>query len=250
MHRFVLTALLFTTSPATAQDAGSQARESPSISVSGEGRIKTKPDLANISYSIVTEGATPDAATSSLANKSKAISAALSSLSPEGISSETGAVSLKAAKSSDCKQDDDDDTPRLSSGPCAIKGYIASMTVRVRLAPALAGTAVGLAARLGATGAEIEGFSLREPRVARDQALAAAVADARAKAIAIAAASGAKLGPLLSASDADYADKANDIIITARRRGVASSPAPIEVAIDPSPVETSARISARFAILP
>ncbi len=250
MRKLLLVALLSGTTPAVAQQAPPPSHDTPSISVSGEGRIKTRPDIADISYSVTTEGSTPDAATSSLADKVKAIGDALAGLSPEGASSETGSVSLKAARSPDCKQGgDDDDTPRLSTGPCAYKGYVASMSVHVRLAPQVAGTAVGLAARLGATEAEIESFSLRDQHPPRAQALAAAVADARAKAAAIAEAGGARLGPLMTANDLENNQAYNDIIVTAERRNVAGSPPPIQIAIDPKPVETVARVSATFAIL-
>jgi uncharacterized protein YggE len=91
----------------------------------------------------------------------------------------TGELSIVEERDKAC--DDDDDQPRLSTGACAVRGYIATLEGSVRISPVKdAGTALSLATRLGASNSQLSNYSLRDPSNARRQAEAAAIADAHA----------------------------------------------------------------------
>ena len=144
---------------------------------------------------------------------------------------------------------DGDDTPVLGTGPCAISGYVATSSATIRMASFKeAGTAVGLAGRLGAAKAEIDDFSLKSQTEARRQATAAAFADARARATTIAQASGAKLGATVTVRDEEAGAAGNDIVVTSAQNLGRLSPAPIRIDVAPAPVKTTARLIVTFAL--
>ena len=78
-----------------------------------------------------------------------------------------------------------------------------------------------------------------------------AVADARRQAATIARAAGAKLGPILQLRDQNFRP-ANEIV--ASDIGVLAPPAPppprapIEIPVNPQPIETNAQVYVSFAI--
>lgn len=75
--------------------------------------------------------------------------------------------------------------PRLSTGDCAVTGFIATMQTRVRTyAVAKAATAAGLASRLGASDARLQGYALSNPEAAQARANTAAIAVATRRAAA------------------------------------------------------------------
>lgn len=243
----MLSILMFGAVPAAAQSLPQR----PSITVLGIGEVKTPPDLAMVAYGVRGEGATPDDATRALVVKQKAIASALASLSPEEIQISNGSVNVRASRSSACQSQDYGPGPQLSTGSCAVLGYVARMDVTVRMAPKTAGTATGLASRLGAEQANIQRFGLRSDAVARRAAIAAAITDAKAQAAAIAAASGQQLGDILEVRDQN-AFSQSDIVVTGSMLAAPppppAPPPPVEIAISPEPVTSAARITVTFAI--
>lgn len=233
--------------------AGAQAADAPappSITVEGIGQVETMPDVATISFSIRGEGAVADAATRNLVAKQQAILGGLATLGDGRMQIRTGEVSLNEARAGDCNSDDDDKV-RLSTGKCAVTGYVAQVSVTVRMGSVKdAGTAVGLAARLGASNARMSGFDLLQPGDAKRRAAAAAIADARTKAEAIAAASGDRLGPIQKVIDSEAMGGIGDeIVVTGTRNNLRRlPPPPVAVDIRPEPVKTTARFSVTFAI--
>lgn len=222
----------------------------PSITVAGVGRIETAPDLAEINFSIRGEGMSPDAATRSMVAKQKAVLDGLASLGDGRMRIRTGNVSVNAARAGDCGGDgDDDDKAHLSTGKCAVTGYVAGISVTVELSAVNdAGTAVGLAARLGANNPHMSGFELAKPGEGAGRAAAAAIADARSKAQAIAAGAGERLGPILKVVDNDSRNGVGDEIVVTGLRRNAPPPPPVAVDIRPEPVETVANLTVTFAI--
>lgn len=222
----------------------------PSIQVVGVGTVSTKPDQAMLVYWVTGEGKTADAASADLAAKQKAITAGLAGLLGADLQLTSGEVSVMETRSPKCEGPGNyNNRPRLSDGDCALTGFIATLqgTARTRVVEK-AGTAAGLAARLGARDARISGFQLSDPAAAQRRATAAAIANARSQAEAMAAGAGVRLGELLSLSDQSGR---NEMIVTgAASRMVAPPPppAPVEIAITPRPLETQARVYAQFAI--
>ena len=107
--------LLLTGTAAAAQETTVQR----TIRVAGQGKVRTPPDIARLQYWVRGEGATPDAATATLAAKQKAIVGGLTGLLGAGTEATTGEVTVLEVRDRGC-----DDTrgygsqPRLSQGAC------------------------------------------------------------------------------------------------------------------------------------
>ena len=252
MRAMIVLALVAGSSPATAQQ---RPEREPTIQVSGFAKVTTKPDIATLSYSVNGEGKTADAASGALAAKQKAIVAGLKGLLGRETDLSSADVTIVETRAAECNaQGGYNNRMQLSEGVCAITGYVASLNGTGRTAAVdKAGTAVGLAARLGARDARVQGFALRDPGEAQRRATTAAIANARTKAEAMAAGAGVKLGRLVSLNDQSGT---NDIVVTGAYASefapppAPPPPAPVEIAISPQPIETSARVFAQFAIAP
>ena len=241
--------LLSMTAPALAQTAD----RPPSIQVVGTATVSTPPDVATLVYWITGEGKTADEASSVLATKQKAITGGLVALLGRETQLSSGEISVIETRSPQCDGPGNfNNRPRLSEGACAITGYIATLqgTGRTR-AVSKAGTAAGLAARLGARDARVQGFVLGDPADAERRATSAAIADARARAQVMATSAGVRLGELISLNDQNSAyQSANDIGRFVALAAQPAPPAPPPVTIDVAPrlIETQARVFAQFAI--
>ncbi len=243
------------------------------IVVTASGSVETAPDMATLTLTIRGEGKTPDAATSKLAAKQKAVIAGLRALDGK-IDIRTGSISISEARSGDCDNrrgytgDPESEADALSSaaadlsdmaedtgrkpqrGPCVVIGRVAEIETTIIMRSVKdAGTAVGLAGRLGAREAKVENFGLHDEADASNRATAQAIASARAQAQTIAVASGAKLGPLVSVVDGS--DRGAPMLMmydVMQSAAPAVAPPPIVVDIAPKPVETNARLIVTFAI--
>lgn len=224
----------------------------PTIQVVGTATVSTKPDRANLVYWVTGEGKTADEASSQLAAKHKAISGGLSELLGRGTEMSAGEVSVIETRETACDGPGNyNNRPRLSTGACAVTGYIATLQGNVRTgAIDKAATAAGLAARLGARDARLQNFFLSNPEEAQRRANTAAIADARAKAESMASGAGVQLGQLLTLND----QNAGDVVVTGNLAAPPAPPppamatAPVRIDVSPRPIETRARIYARFAI--
>jgi len=268
-------ALCMLATPTVAQSLTPQPN---TILVMASGSVKTPPDTANLAIVIRGEGKTPDDATRALAAKMKAITNGLRSLDPT-VDIRTSSVAIGEAYAGTCNRDADlplstelriaaaadalsTEADQLVGGeppattknprnPCAVTGYIARSDASVRMHKiADAGTAVGLAGRLGASSAGLESFDLTSDDKARAAATAAAIANARAQAGAIAAGSGTKLGGIVSVADGtgDVVVAMEKLAHTTTAYDVLSSPPPVPIDIAPKPVVTSARLLVTFAV--
>lgn len=239
--------------PAVAQDADDRLA---TIQVVGIATVETPPDRARLAYWVTGEGKTPDEATTALAAKHRTIRDGLQALLGRDTHLAAGDVSVSEVRSPQCAGPGDyDNRPRLSEGACAVTGYIATLQGTGRTtAVGKAATAAGLAARLGARDARVPGFELSDRNAAQRRATAAAIADARAKAEAMATGAGVRLGELVMLNDQIGG---GDIMVTGshaedigrfRRTPAPAAPPAVAIDITPRPIETQARVYARFAI--
>lgn len=258
--------------PAPALAQAIQDAKPATIVVVGHGSIETAPDRATLMLTIRGEGRTPDAATSALAGRQKAVLSGLRSLDPQ-LEVQTGSIAISEARAGNCdngsgfteSHSDQDVAHALDAaadaltdraqdssakGPCIVIGRVAEIEATVILNSVKdAGTAVGLAGRLGAREARVNAFGLRSEADASDRAVTAAIANARAQAQAIAKASGARLGSLISVSDvSDRGGRVLRLYDVNQALAPAVMPAPVVVDITPKPVETEARLIVTFAI--
>jgi uncharacterized protein YggE len=250
-HRLVLAAAVaLATIPTSARAQAPQPEQV--IEVTGSATVRTAPDLALLTYWLRGEGTTADQAAAALVATQKAVEGGLAGLLGTAAEITTGAVTLVETRDRSC--DDGRGQPRLSQGACAPTGYMARLDSSVRTTNLdKAGTAVGLAGRLGARDARLTGHVLADPADAMKRATLAAIRDARARAEAAAAGAGVGLGPLLLLRDQTNAP---DLVVTARRMDNAPAPPPppppppIEISLKPKPIETRAQVVLRYAIKP
>jgi len=229
-----------------AQPVVQSVAERPRIIVEGYGEVKSAPDVAVIGYSLRGEGATSDDAVRAMVASGSRIEAALRTIDPAA-QPKTGNVRVTAVTSSDCKERDDGEL-QLSTGACAIAGYIATQSITVRTGMVKhAGTMVGLIGRHGGQGANIRDFDLRDPRQAQRQATAAALTDAGAKAAVIASAGHVALGRLLSVTTTGRNGAEIVLTGTLRQANVREAPA-VAVNLDPEPIVTGANLTVTYAI--
>jgi uncharacterized protein YggE len=163
----------------------------------------------------------------------------------------TSEVKIDAVRSSDCKEREYG-PQQLSTGACAISGYVATQSVTVRT-PAVkeSGTMVGLVGRAGGLNAHIESFSVRDSRPQQQQAIVAALADAASKAAAIAAASHVQLGPILNITSERRNDNNLPVIVSGTRIPSVSAPPappPVPVSVAPEPLTTNSYVTVIYAI--
>ncbi|MDB5705014.1 MAG: hypothetical protein JWN66_2130 [Sphingomonas bacterium] len=266
-----------TPSPALAQ-TGREAKPA-TITVSATGSVESAPDKASLSISIRAEGKTADAATAALAARQNAVISGLRSLDPK-VEVQTSAVSIREAYAGACDNgnrfsmgSDDlesladnldamadavslaaddmaDGVPaRTGKKDCTVVGRVAQIEATVIMSSVKdAGTAVGLAGRLGASRARLDDFGLRDDSAASNGAIAKAMENARAKAQAIAAASGATLGGIVSVDDGSERGMSGGLRMFAMQAPAVMAPPPIMIDVSPKPVETNARLTVTFAI--
>ncbi len=232
------------------------AQEAPgrTVQVMGTGIVQTVPDIALLDIYLRGEGATPDAATTAIAAKQTAVSEGLTSLLGSGNELTAGNVTIIEARGSSCADARGyGSQPRLSTGDCAVTGFIATMQTRLKTrAVGKAATAAGLASRLGASDARVQGFALSDPNAAQARANTAAIAVAAQRATALASGAGLRLGPIVMIRDqANY-----DIVVSASYAPPPPPPppaprvSPVVIDIKPTPIETRAQVFITYAIAP
>lgn len=186
------TGVLFVPSAAR---AGHQAAEKPprTITVTGEGKVRVKPDTASVSAGVVTEA---DTARAALDKNTERMLQVMGGLLEAGIAQDdlqTSQFSVSPVYSR---------PPRNPSGPRVdpkIIGYRVSNTATaiVRDLERI-GSVLDKVVTLGANSVGGPSFFLDEPRPRLDEARKQAVADALRKAELLSAAAGVKLGEILT----------------------------------------------------
>lgn len=186
---FLATALaLPLTGPALADDAVEVAH----ITVTGEGRVDLRPDMATISLGVTTQG---DTAAAAMAANSAELARVLDRLRAAGIAErdlQTSGLSLNPNW----------DNTYGSGGAPQIRGYVAAnmLTVRVRALETLGGV-LDAAVTDGANTLNGVSFGLAEPDPMLDEARRRAVADASHRALLLAQAAGVGLGKVVSITE-------------------------------------------------
>lgn len=215
--------------------AGAQAGEvdGPHLTVTGEGRVDSAPDLATITLGVTNQAESAGAA---MAATSDAVTAILARLASDGIEArdvQTRDLSLRPVR------------PSRSGAPTVepeVSGFRATNTVvvRVRDLDALGGI-LDRVIQSGANTFQGLQFGLQDPAPLIERAQRAAVADARRKAALFAEAAGVRLGPLLRLDEGAGGPSGP---MPVARMEMASAPVPVAG----GEVTTSASVTMIFAI--
>jgi uncharacterized protein YggE len=169
-------------------------RPPANITVTGEGRVDSAPDMATISLGVTTDAAT---AAEAMSRNSTQLATVLANLKAAGIEDrfiQTSGLSLNPNWTNSMSSD--------GSGAPVIAGYIASnmLTVQVNALDTLGGV-LDAAVSDGANSLNGVTFGLKEPKPLMDEARKRAVADAQDRAKLLTGAAGATLGPILTISE-------------------------------------------------
>jgi uncharacterized protein YggE len=211
-----LLAIAFLGMGAQVPTMASASEERARITVNGEGRADSAPDMATITLGVVTEsGAAADA----LAENSATTATVLARLREEGMAERDLQTSGLSLEPQWIYPEDDRANPRIA-------GYRVenAITVRVRDLDRL-GVVLDLVVSDGANSFRGLGFGVDDPAPLLDAARAAAVADARRKAEVIAQAAGVALGEVVEMSEqGGYAVPRHDMLRMSSPMAEASVP--------------------------
>ncbi|HEX3453367.1 MAG TPA: SIMPL domain-containing protein, partial [Gaiellaceae bacterium] len=159
---------------------GSAVDPARTITVSGTGTVSAVPTQAGFDFGVSTRAKTAQQALADDSAQMRKLIAALEAAGVPAASLQTSSVSLE---------------PVTSGDDSAIVGYSASNTVSATVAQlSKAGAVVDAAVAAGANQVDGPNLTVADQRAQYDQALKAAVADARAKAQVLAAAGGLQVG--------------------------------------------------------
>lgn len=232
-----------------APQAGFQLLPVPArIEVSGYGEVKYMPDVATIGYTIRGEGPTSDDAVRAMTASAARIVAGIHAIDATA-GPKTSEVRIAQVRSTDCKEQSYG-PPQLSTGACAIAGYVATQSITLRTSAVKdSGTLVGVIGRSGGQNPRIEGFTVRDSRPQQQQAINAAIADAASKAAAIASASHVQLGPILNVNSGARND-AQQVVISARAAAPPPPPPPppVPVSVVPELLTTTSYVTVVYSI--
>lgn len=192
----VLTTLLIATALSLPLTGIGHAESLPpaNITVTGEGRVDSAPDMATISLGVTTEGAT---AADAMAANSAQLATVLANLKAAGIEDrfiQTSGLSLNPNWTNNFSSE--------SSEAPKIAGYVASnmLTVQVNALDTL-GAVLDAAVTDGANTLNGVTFGLKDPKPLLDEARKRAVADAKARAELLTGAAGVTVGPIMTINE-------------------------------------------------
>jgi hypothetical protein len=181
--------VLFAASPALAQNPNPE----PMLSVQGNGEVRVTPDVALVRLGIAVQDET---ASQVQQEANRVASAVIDAVLGEGIAErQVQTARLQLSPIYGRQEPGDNDTPR-------IVGYRASNTVTIRVEDLTrVGAVVDAALGAGANQLEGIGFGLDDDQAAREDALRAAVEEARSKAQVMAVALGVELDGILAINE-------------------------------------------------
>jgi hypothetical protein len=181
--------VLFAASPALAQNPNPE----PMLSVQGNGEVRVTPDIALVRLGIAVQDET---ASQVQQEANRVASAVIDAVLGEGIAErQVQTARLQLSPIYGRQEPGDNDTPR-------IVGYRASNTVTIRVEDLTrVGAVVDAALGAGANQLEGIGFGLDDDQAAREDALRAAVEEARSKAQVMAVALGVELDGILAINE-------------------------------------------------
>jgi uncharacterized protein len=211
--------------PARARSAGDQPA-ARSITVSGTGTVSAVPTQAGFDFGVSTRAKTAQQALADDSAQMRKLIAALEAAGVPASSLQTSSVSLE---------------PVTSGDDSAIVGYSASNSVSATVSElSKAGAIVDAAVAAGANQVDGPNLTVADQRAQYDQALKAAVADARAKAQVLAAAGGLQIGSVASIEEnsgsapVPFAPSAADTASTPIQAGTQQVTATVTVVFDAS----------------
>jgi uncharacterized protein YggE len=251
MRKAALVCALLGAYPASAQvPAPSQ------ILVSASGTVRTPPDMATIGFTLRGEGATSDEAAVRLRDGAASVRAGVAGLMGTGADYQSSGLSIVQVRSRECDANMYGQQ-RLSTGPCAVVGYVATMSVSIDTPKVTdAGTLAGLIGRLGGVDVGIRRFWLRDEMLARRRAMQLALTNGHDQAQIIAGGGGVRLGPLLRVQDADYNEMSWDQsrgtappIIAPPAPAPPPPPPPVRIDLAPEPIQTTVRVMVAYGIV-
>ncbi|WP_312821023.1 SIMPL domain-containing protein [Brevundimonas sp.] len=195
----------------------SAVSELPSLNLSATGEVRVAPDLATITFGVVTEAATAQEAMSANATRMTQVITALRRAGIEQRDVQTSGLNLSAQYDYQENQ-----SPRL-------RGYQASNRVTVRVLD-LAKLGMTVDAVVGAGVNQIDGveFGLRDPRAAEDQARRLAVQALQAKAALYAQALGKPLGDIRNLTESGGYSPQPHPVMFARAQSAQADATPVE----------------------
>ncbi|MGP3695975.1 SIMPL domain-containing protein [Rhodobacter sp. NSM] len=166
---------------------GAALAETPRLTVTGEGTVAGRPDMATITLGVTSQGATAAEAMSANGENLARVLERLKTAGIEDRDLQTSGLSLNP----NWTQNPDGAAPQID-------GYVASnmLTVRVRTLDRL-GAVLDQAVQDGANTLHGVGFGLSDPEPAMDEARKRAVAKAQARARLLTEAAGVTLGPIM-----------------------------------------------------
>jgi hypothetical protein len=220
--------------------------EQSAIRVEGEATLLVEPDEFEIASTILTYTESREQTLARLAEIYSTLKATLPEL--EGLNAlkmEASEASISSWRDPDCTENSYDDQG------CPIVAYGAEIALTISGSPASsAGPMLALLSELKVDDAELRDYKIAGDGGRRDEALKAAIANARDKAAMLAAASDASIGRIIRIESgrgmATLAPSFGDdeIIVTGSR---VRRPA-VSLELEPQPIEVSARVVATFAI--
>ncbi len=230
----------------------------PQILVSASGTVKTAPDMVTVGFTLRGEGTTSDDAAAKLRDSAKTVRVGVKSLLHGAEDDHASNFSMAQVRSKDCDQNSYGQQ-RLSTGACAIIGYIATLPVTIDTPRVRdAGTLVALIGRLGGLDARLRNFWLKDDTGARKSATQAALASALAQATLIAEGAGGRLGALLRVQDAEYREISLAMAEVRQSIGAMGEPfppppppappPPVRIDLAPEPIQTTVRVMAAYGI--
>ncbi len=227
--------------------------EESHIVVDGKAKIKVEPDQFNVRASLASRGDTSEQVLKDISAKLTLIREETPKL--KGLTHlevDPSTVSVSPKYNAECKE-----LRRYSDEEaCNVEGYFSTISISVIGSPAnQSGNILSLLSELGAEQVNLAGYKVTTYEDAREQAIASALKDARAKAEKLASASGTTISGL---SRIQYGQGFSDGWRDGARPFIAGSPAPAidaqdrmpdtELHLDPQPIEVSAEVVAAFKI--
>jgi uncharacterized protein len=207
----------------------------PSIRVTGEATVSTKPDQAQIDIGVVTEAKNAQAAAAENAEKFDAVLAELRKILGPGADIKSTSYSLTPMYQ----------YPKEGGSP-TITGYSATNVVQVKTNELTqVGKIIDTAAQSSANRIQNLQFTLKDEQAVYNQALHEAVAKGRAKAEAIASALGLKIVRVLSVEEGGQVSR------PVYAEGIrARAAAPVQTPVEPGTVEVQATLTLTVEIAP
>lgn len=223
------------------------------ITVDGEARIKVSPDMFSVNSVLSSKNADQGVTLTELSGKLERVRQTLPHLAGlTFIEIDSSDLTLSPVYDLACLRQNDYDSPQL----CPVTGRTGSIELTIKASPAnRAGQLVSLLSELGAESVEVNSFFIADPKASRDQAVTAAVEDARAKAAAIANAAGATISGVdrVQYGSGFRSDNDRDVVIVTANKREDEDPEvrvvpTVDLNIDPAPIYVSAKVTVSFGI--